>query len=86
MPTKNIHQQIKELIESGALVYSFALGRVGQIISVDDHPSGYVVNIHNRVARFSGATRFDEGDPVKLVQVEPDRNGRQIYKVINELN
>lgn len=72
----NIHDQIKNILASGQHVYSNAWGRVGEIVSVDDHPSGFTVNIcpksreWNQYVRHThqhGATTFLHGDKVELV-------------------
>lgn len=61
----SITQQIATLIEAGHEVVSLALGRVGRITRVT--PEGWVIVKHH--SRGSGATKFDRGDPVELVEV-----------------
>lgn len=87
-----IHDEIKALLDRGEIVYSFALGRVGQIMSVDNHPSGFVIEIcpksrtHNDITRHRhphGATTFVVGDDVEL-QKKQDASGRDIWAVINK--
>lgn len=84
----NIHDEIKKLLDAGTPVFSCAAGRVGEILNIDDHPSGFVVNICPKSRSHSpvtvhrhrhGATRFDRGDAVELVQ----RDG--IWMVVNIL-
>lgn len=87
-----MHDEIKALLDKGEIVYSFALGRVGQIMSVDNHPSGFQVEIcpkrvNDRVSRHRhthGATTFVIGDPVELVK-KHDITGRPIWAVVNKI-
>lgn len=87
----NIHEDIKKLLNDGKIVYSFALGRVGQIIDVHPHPSGFVVEVcpkgrtWNPVTRHNhqhGVTTFLIGDPVELHKKE-DAAGKEIWVVQN---
>lgn len=77
----NIHQQIKVHLDQGDIVYSFALGRVGQIIAVDDHPFA-PVTIKPNYKNYTCATTFTVGDKVKLVEKE-DAEGKPIWAVVN---
>lgn len=58
-----INEQIHEKLKSGAEVYSYALGRVGKVVAVDDHP---LFPVQLEVQKKIYATTFDQGDPVKL--------------------
>lgn len=88
----NIHQQIADLLEKGAVVYSNAAGRVGEILAVEDNELMYQVVIcpRSRLSSYHaahhkycengghGVTTFLKGDKVKLVQVDAD-----VWQVVN---
>lgn len=79
----NIHEQIKDLLDKGETVHSYALGRVGKVISVHNaSPLGFDVEVCHRYLVKShrhthGVTTFLRGDPVKLIK---EKNG---YAVLN---
>lgn len=87
-----IHDEIKRLLDNGEIVYSFAAGRVGQIMSVDNHPSGFAIEVcpkgrtYNTITRhrhIHGATTFIVGDPVEL-QKKQDADGKPVWAVVNK--
>lgn len=61
----NIHERIKKLLDDGKPVDSMALGRVGKILSVDDHPL-FPVNIEGFYGNYRCCTTFLSGDKVDL--------------------
>lgn len=86
----NIHEEIKELLVSGKIVYSFAVGRVGQIMHYTDHPVAPIeICPRNRPhdnkkghRHQHGATTFLSGDPVQL-QRRFDYADQAIWVVVN---
>lgn len=88
-----IHDELRQHLAAGNVAYSFALGRVGEIMSVSDSPNDIVpVEVcpksrtwktpagHNHT---HGATTFLAGDEVEL-QERQDADGRKILIVVNK--
>lgn len=76
----NVHEQIKAKLDAGCIVYSFALGRIGEITSVDDNA---VAPVNIKGKRQNGCTTFLTGDPVHLEQRQ-DIEHKEIWIVVND--
>lgn len=83
----NIHDHIKQLLSEGEIVYSFALGRVGQIIAIENdsilpvHVARYRPGQRGRLGHI-GVTTFLSGDKVALATRE-DAGGKKVWAVVN---
>ena len=73
--TKNIHEQIKDMLDQGVRLRSEALGRVGLIMSVS--PDGKLVYIRRHGDKTTIMTTFLRGDRVGIV------HSLDGYKVVN---
>lgn len=87
----NMHDELRQHLAAGGVAYSFAWGRVGEIMSVDNNPlapvevcpksrTWYTPPGHNHT---HGATTFLAGDAVEL-QERQDADGRKILIVVNK--
>lgn len=76
MSRQNIDQKIRDLVADGQLVFSSALGRVGEVVFVDPNPNGIFPIVicsksrtWRRVQRHRhqhGCTTFNTGDAVHI--------------------
>lgn len=90
----DIHSELRKHLAEGGVAYSFALGRVGEIMSVSNGGVNDLVPVevcpksrtwktpsgHNHT---HGATSFAVGDAV-AIQERQDADGRKILIVVNK--
>lgn len=78
---RTINEQIAQLLNKGAEVYSYAVGRIGKVTRVN----GGDVHVRFPTGRpgemTSGVTTFNSGDPVKFVRRVIER-----WEIINAPN
>ena len=72
-PKKDTNKQIADLLSKGNKVFSGAMGRVGQVLKVDNN--GVLINTPNGR---KGVTSFNSGDPV---DIQPSKDGS--YTIVN---